>query len=117
VRELENAIERAILLQRDCMIQLDCLPAEILEHCVSEKSAGYGPVVKSEEQLMVEAVLRMFGGDKSKTARSIGWTRPKLYRRLRQFGIQLDFGRARPVARELIPSGRAASASGTAWRG
>jgi two-component system response regulator HydG len=114
VRELENAIERALLLQRDGAIHLDCLPAEILEHCVSEMRRGYEPIVKSEEQLMVEAALRTFGGDKTKTARSIGWTRPKLYRRLRQFGIRLDFGRARHPGEPLTPSNRGASASGTA---
>jgi DNA-binding NtrC family response regulator len=42
---------------------------------------------------MIESVLIRCRGDKSKAARSIGWNRPKLYRRMRRFSIPGDFGR------------------------
>jgi len=42
---------------------------------------------------MIETTLIKFRGDKSKTARAIGWNRPKLYRRMSRFGIPGDFGR------------------------
>jgi transcriptional regulator with PAS, ATPase and Fis domain len=105
VRELENAIERAILMQRDGTIHLDCLPSEILDYCLSEQRGIYGKLIKNEEQLMIEAALRKFAGDKSKTARSIGWNRPKLYRRLRELGIPLHYGKAAQPPPALTPAG------------
>jgi hypothetical protein len=38
--------------------------------------------------------------DKTRAARFIGWSRPKLYRRMRAYGIPMAFGRAR--ARRLL---------------
>jgi two-component system response regulator HydG len=111
VRELENAIERSILMQREGAIHLDCLPTEILDYCLSERRTCYGRLIKNEEHLMIEAALRKFGGDKSKAARSIGWNRPKLYRRLRGFGIPLDFGRKRPPGADVMPAAEAAGSS------
>ncbi|MEE9231499.1 MAG: sigma-54 dependent transcriptional regulator [Acidobacteriota bacterium] len=104
VRELQNAIERASLMQRDHTIHLDCLPPEILDYCLSERRSAYGKLIKNEEQLMIEAALRTYGGDKSKTARSIGWNRPKLYRRIKALGIPLDYGRG-AAAGEITPAG------------
>jgi len=104
VRELQNAIERAILMQREETIHPDCLPSEILDYCLSEQRGAYGRLVKTEEQIMIEAALRRFGGDKSKTARSIGWNRPKLYRRLRELGIPLHFGREAGAAAAIRPA-------------
>ena len=114
VRELENAIERAILMQRDNAIHIDGLPTEILDYCLSERRSEYGRLLKNEEQIMIEAALRKFGGDKSKTARSIGWNRPKLYRRLRELGIPLHFGRAAGADGVVTPADESAGSSGTA---
>ena len=35
-----------------------------------------------------------FEGDKTRASRFIGWSRPKLYRRMRYYGIPIDFARA-----------------------
>ena len=42
---------------------------------------------------MIEKALHNSEGDKTRAARFIGWSRPKLYRRLRYYGIPIDFGR------------------------
>jgi len=44
---------------------------------------------------VVEEYLRQqeLEGDKTQAARFIGWSRPKLYRRMRHFGIPIQFGR------------------------
>ncbi len=111
VRELENAIERAILMQRDSAIHIDGLPTEILDYCLSERRSEYGQLLKNEEQIMIEAALRKFSGDKSKTARSIGWNRPKLYRRLRELGIPLHFGRIAGADGVVTPADGSAGSS------
>jgi DNA-binding NtrC family response regulator len=42
---------------------------------------------------MIEAALRRAAGHKTRAARAIGWSRQKLYRRMAELGIPLDYGR------------------------
>jgi len=87
VRELENCIERAVALAREETIHLKDLPDSVRSACVvgwSEK--------KGEHRLIEEALAR-FSGDKSRAAEYIGWNRQKLYRKMEQYNIPIDFGR------------------------
>ena len=87
VRELENCIERAVALAREETIHLKDLPDSVRSACMvgwSEK--------KGEHRLIEEALAR-FSGDKSRAAEYIGWNRQKLYRKMEQYNIPIDFGR------------------------
>ncbi|MFQ5701865.1 MAG: sigma 54-interacting transcriptional regulator, partial [Acidobacteriota bacterium] len=94
VRELENVIERAAVRADGLVIGVDALPDSIVDFSLAERVRQY-PLASSKprEMVMIEETLIKFRGDKSKAARSIGWNRPKLYRRMQRFRIPRSFGR------------------------
>ncbi len=88
VRELENVIERMVVLTPGNVILADDLPETIRP--AANASGGQ----KTGEQAMIEEALRRCAGDKAKAARFIGWNRQKLYRRMKEYRIPSDYGKA-----------------------
>jgi DNA-binding NtrC family response regulator len=101
VRELENAIERAVIIASGRQIELDDLPEaisrpviELRAHTRSERTraANEGRAIKLEldvpstldeiERRAIQATLDYTGGDKTRTARTLGIGRKTLYRKL-----------------------------------
>ena len=95
IRELENVVQRAMALSDGMEIQADDLPDRIRHLMITEESPHYSSAGKGGEQLMIEKALHNFEGDKTRASRFIGWSRPKLYRRMRFYGIPIQFGRSR----------------------
>ena len=93
IRELENVVQRAVALSEARRIDAGDLPDRIRHLMITEDSPDYTGDGKGGEQLMIEKALHNFEGDKTRAARFIGWSRPKLYRRMRVYGIPIDFGR------------------------
>ena len=93
IRELENVVQRAVALSEVDRIDAAELPDRIRHLMITEESLEYSGAGKGGEQLMIEKALHNFDGDKTHSARFIGWSRPKLYRRMRHFGIPIHFGR------------------------
>jgi transcriptional regulator with PAS, ATPase and Fis domain len=93
IRELENITQRAVALSARESIQPHDLPDRIRHVMITEEQADYSKSGKGGEQLMIEKALHNFEGDKTAAARFIGWSRPKLYRRMRHYGIGMLFGR------------------------
>jgi two-component system response regulator HydG len=100
VRELRNAIERAILLcdggliTREHLPTASRLPAAMLSP-VGEPSANGdatlpagGVDLESMERSFVEKALGQTRGNKTKAARLLGLSRAQLYTRLEKYGIQ-----------------------------
>jgi len=95
VRELQNVVERAAVMAAGSVIGVDALPDNVIDYALAERSGPYPDGgAKPHEMVMIEKALIKFRGDKSKTARFIGWNRPKLYRRMQRFSIPRDFGRS-----------------------
>src|SRR5262245_12366630 len=94
VRELENVVQRAVALSESGRIEAAELPDRIRHLMITEESREYSGAGKGGEQLMIEKALHNFEGDKTHAARFIGWSRPKLYRRMGHYGISIQFGRA-----------------------
>ena len=93
IRELENTVYRCLVLSEEAHIEPGDLPDRIrrLEGFFEGRSRVYQP--KTGEQILIERALRDSLGDKAKAARYIGWSRPKLYRKIREYGISFDCGK------------------------
>ena len=93
VREVENVVERAVLMAPSESIGPDSLPPQFLDALLQfeDKDTAAGPV-KTGEQQMIERALLESNGNKSRAARLIGWHRTKLYRRLKSYRIPNDLG-------------------------
>ena len=83
VRELENIIERAIILEKNSEITSDSLPQSIKMFHIETLEPDK---IKSLEELnkeYAENVVEMLGGNKSKAAELLGISRTSLWRILR----------------------------------
>ena len=104
VRELENAIERAVIIASGRQIELDDLPEAISKRAFEAfaqarqeraKAASEGNSVGIEielpaamdeiEKQIIEATLDYTGGDKSRASRLLNIGRKTLYRKLEQY--------------------------------
>jgi two-component system response regulator HydG len=104
VRELENAIERAVIIASGRQIEIDDLPDAISRAALEERArtrttraraAEEGRTVRLElevpatiaeiERRAIEATLDYTSGDKSRAARTLGIGRKTLYRKLESY--------------------------------
>jgi transcriptional regulator with GAF, ATPase, and Fis domain len=104
VRELENAIERAVIIASGRQIEVDDLPEAVHRPVLEERArtrttraraAKEGRTVKLElevpatmdeiERRAIEATLDYTSGDKSRAARTLGIGRKTLYRKLEAY--------------------------------
>lgn len=92
VRELENAIERAVLLCDGKIIRLDDLPLvsndkERIKNISSIDTDNLNDNLQAYEKLHIEAVLNRTNGNRSETARLLGIDPSTLYRKMEKLGI------------------------------
>ena len=93
VRQLENAIERIVLLSEDPEVTLDVLP-EFLKQ--GRSGAEFLPVNLPDAGLDVEAVekqlilqaLRKFGGNQTRAAQFLNMSRRAFAYRLKKHGLE-----------------------------
>jgi len=76
-----------IVLVREETIHLKDLPDSV------RSASVVGWFGKKGEHRLIEEALSRFAGDKSRAADYIGWNRQKLYRKMAQYNIPMDFGR------------------------
>lgn len=107
VRELENAIERAVIIASGRQIELDDLPEAISRKAFETqaqvrqeriRAAGEGASIGVEielpatmeevEKQVIEAMLDYTNGDKSRAARLLNIGRKTLYRKLEQYSFR-----------------------------
>ncbi|MBW2255770.1 MAG: sigma-54-dependent Fis family transcriptional regulator, partial [Deltaproteobacteria bacterium] len=81
--ELENAVERAVVLCRDDWIGLDDLPVVVRRGRGGRQRMAFevGTPLKQVERRMIEETLRYTGGDKNLAASLLGITARTIYRR------------------------------------
>jgi two-component system response regulator HydG len=89
VRELENTIERAVVLTRGAVIEIDDLPPEVRSgtgNAIDGKSMTFavGTPLAEIEQRVIHATLAHVGGDKKLCAQLLGIATRTIYRRLEE---------------------------------
>jgi len=95
VRELQNAMEYAVVLARQNLIGIKELPAEVqlpvaLQN--SERSNHKSSGARSLDDLEREAILQALAqchGNKKKAAQVLGIQRPTLYNKMKRYAIEL----------------------------
>ncbi len=91
VRELENAIERAVALGSGPILHIADLPSN-LQQSSTEKSLESNELTTLDEmeRRFILRALRETNGDKLAAARLLGIGKTTLYRKLKQYGQELD---------------------------
>jgi transcriptional regulator with PAS, ATPase and Fis domain len=84
VRELENIIERAVILEKNSLIMPESLPESLrMFHIETLEPHGIKTLDKFSKEY-VENVVETFGGNKSKAAEVLGISRTSLWRILKE---------------------------------
>lgn len=84
VRELENIIERAIILEKNPLITPDSLPQSMKLFHIETLDPGKIKTIEELNREYVQMVVDMFGGNRSKAAEVLGISRTSLWRILKQ---------------------------------
>lgn len=97
IRELENIIERAVILDTDNVIDTDDLPEIIFnweetfvikQDAIQEKVfTSLKDALKDPEKIYILKILKEVGGNKKKAAIKLGVNRTTLYNKLKQYNI------------------------------
>lgn len=100
IRELENIIERAVILDMDGAIEKDDLPEIILTQGVAlplaaavTDAAGISSlkdILKEPEKVYILKIMEEVGWNKKKAAKKLGVNRTTLYNKLRKYNIISD---------------------------
>jgi two-component system response regulator HydG len=93
VRELENVVERAIIMARGDLLQPGDLPGHISDEG-DAPSAGIipGRSLSDLEREAILSTLEMTGGNRTETAKLLGISRRTLQYKLKEFKIKSDGG-------------------------
>jgi PAS domain S-box-containing protein len=89
VRELENIIEQAFVLCRGGLIELHHLPPELRPFGGAGSGQFQPTSVQAMEKHMITEALRLYRGNRGKTARALGIHPATLYRKIKKFEIDV----------------------------
>ena len=89
VRELENVVERAVVLSTGVLIDEADIPSGEVQNAEDFFARGTGdfPTITQLEERYMKLVLEKTGGRKDKAAQILGINRRTLYRKEREFGL------------------------------
>jgi transcriptional regulator of acetoin/glycerol metabolism len=91
VRELRNVIERMVIEAEGAFLEPEDLP-ENLRGSTDLVPVGppdlAGMTMADVEKLHIMNTLRMFGGNRERTAKALGIGARTLYRKLREYGLR-----------------------------
>ena len=92
IRELENVVERAVVLCNGAEILAKHLPQELGQYTlkVYRQSSQQFPTLEENEVEYVGWVLKQVDGNKTKAAEILGIDRVSLWRKLKRWGMEED---------------------------
>lgn len=92
IRELENTIERSVILCREELIAPRHLPATLqslsLDDETEQPDFESGMTLKEMEKQLILATLKQFDDNRTKTAEALGISRRSLQMKLKEYGIK-----------------------------
>ncbi|HHE55467.1 MAG TPA: sigma-54-dependent Fis family transcriptional regulator, partial [Caldithrix abyssi] len=86
VRELENVLERAVILSDGQEIKAEDLPADIKQTSFEMNKTTPLKLADLERQHILN-ILQKTGGNKTETARLLGISKKSLYHKLHKYGV------------------------------
>jgi two-component system response regulator AtoC len=89
VRELENVLTRAAVLSRGPIIDSDAVLLGVSQATSKADGEGGDVTLDSVEAKHVQTILNRTGGNKRKTAKALGISRPRLDRIIEKFGLEI----------------------------
>ncbi len=84
VRELENIVERAIILEKGPIITAESLPQSMKVFQIETLEPGKVRTIEELNKDYAEKVVELFGGNRSKAAEALGISRTSLWRILKE---------------------------------
>jgi len=87
VRELRHSIERAVILNEGRMLQPESFLLSAPEPREADSLAFDDYNMETVEKTVIRKAIEKHGGNISKAARELGYTRSALYRRLGKYGL------------------------------
>ncbi|MDO9264009.1 MAG: helix-turn-helix domain-containing protein, partial [Desulfosalsimonadaceae bacterium] len=92
IRELENAVERSVILSRNEMITPEYLPVAIkaleIESFPGDAGFSDSKSIKDVEKQLILRTLHETGGNRTRTSEILGISRRTLQLKLKKYGIQ-----------------------------
>ena len=89
IRELANVIERAVIVTKDPVIDIHCLPSDFRGESplVDKADSSFETALNNCRKVIIANALQASGNNKSAAARQLGISRTYLFRLLKQFGV------------------------------
>ena len=84
VRELENIVERAIILEKSGVIEPESLPQSMKVFQIETLEPGKVRTIEELNKNYAEKVVELFGGNRSRAAEALGISRTSLWRILKE---------------------------------
>jgi DNA-binding NtrC family response regulator len=96
VRELENILERAVILAEDGVVEPRPLPEDRREPAVRGARPGFSEpmTLEENEKRYIAWVLKQAGGNRTQAARILGIDRASLWRKVKKFNLEDTPGKA-----------------------
>jgi len=99
VRELQNVIERIVVLNRGSLVQLSDLPANLREAVTEMVFRDMPGTLQDVERVRIADALRESSGNKKLAASRLGIHRSTLYAKIRRYGLDHAEGGVEPDRR------------------
>jgi len=87
IRELQHAVERAVILSEDTLLEPHDFFMDRDNHNDSDDFSPENMNLEEVEKMLIRKVVDKHGGNISRAAKELGLTRASLYRRIEKYGI------------------------------
>jgi DNA-binding NtrC family response regulator len=99
VRELRNCVESAVVMTRESLVGIEDLPPNV-RSSGEERDVRIpaGSTIADAEKILIRETLASLGGNKSRTAETLGIGRKTLYQKMEEYGIEISPASPRTVS-------------------